>query len=301
VRGPVYAQRPSKAVTRAILIDALHRLSAIADLRTYQYVGFGALEFIDFDLVHRRLGVESMTSIEKRPGEVVRQSANVPFNGITVVEGDAKDVLPQLDWDPMSVVWLDFEDALNFKSVIPAVEYLCLKMRPGSVLAVTLRAAPHKPIDKRLEQLEDDIGPERVPDGVTDATLGGWGTAEVQRDVLNSIITAAVADRPGQRDRWTQLLNIEYNDTTQMQVVAGIIGGPGVDRAIGNCAFEEMDTFRSGPETLRIEVPYLTPKEQRLLNERLPRAKGARLRLPGVSKEDVAAYASAYRWLDSTG
>jgi len=296
--GPVYAQRPSKAVTRLVLVEMLQRLAAIQDLRRYQYVGFGALEFIDFDLVHRRLGVERMTSIEKRRGQVERQSANVPFNGIKVIEGDAKAVLPQLDWTPLSIVWLDFEDALNHTSVIPAVEYLAGKLRPGSVLAVTMRAEPHKPLSERLTQLEKDIGPERVPIGTTDATLGEWGTAAVQRDVLDSVVRATVGARTGQEDTWSQVLNIEYADVAKMQLVAGVIGGPVTDRVIANCAFSELGTYRPGRRSLRIEVPYLTPKEQRMLNERLPRTPRARLGLPGVAKDAVDAYAAAYRWLD---
>lgn len=300
MKGPVYAQRPSKAVTRVVLVEMLQRLAGLADVTTFQYVGFGALEFIDFDLVHRRLGIEQMTSIEKRPGQVVRQSANAPFRGIDVLEGDAKDVLPTLDWTQLSVVWLDYEDSLNYTSVIPAVEHAARKLRPGSVLAVTLRAEPHKPLAERLTRLEADIGPERVPIGTTNATLGDWGTATVQRDVLDSVIRAEIAGRAGGLDTWHQILNIEYADATKMQIVAGVVGGPGVDNAIRSCAFDGLGTYRAGKNALRIEVPYLTPKEQRILNEKLPRKSGARLNLPGVPKEAVKAYADAYRYLEPT-
>jgi hypothetical protein len=300
VAGPVYAQRPSKAVTRLVLVEALQRLAGIDVVSGYQYVGFGALEFVDFDLIHRRLGIRLMTSIEIKPGQVVRQSANIPYNGIRVLPGDAKDVVPTLDWDPLSVVWLDYEGALDYKSVIPAVEYLTLKLRPGSVLAVTLRAEPHKPREQRLSQLAIDIGPERIPAGTTDNTLGEWGTAAVQREVLDTIIRGSVASRTGGKDSWTQILNIEYCDTTKMQIVAGIVGGPGVDKAITGCGFSDLDTYRPGKKALRIEVPYLTPKEQRHLNERLPRSRRSRIRLPGVPKQDIEAYENAYRWLEPT-
>ncbi len=299
MRGrPVYAQRPSKAVTRAILVEWFQRLAPICAPSKYQYVGFGALEFIDFDLVHRRLGISRMTSIEKRPGQVERQAANVPFNGIDVIEGDAKVVLPQLDWTPFSIVWLDFEDGLNYSSVIPAVEYVARKLRPGSALAVTLRAEPHRPIDQRLTQLENDIGPERVPVGTTSATLGEWGTAAVQYQVLDAIVRTEVGNRTGQQDVWHQVLNVQYADETKMQIVGGVIGDPVVDRLIASCGFKDLSTYRPGDKPLRVEVPYLTPKEQRLLNEKLPRRPRARLGLPGVKREAVEAYAAAYRWLE---
>jgi hypothetical protein len=300
MKGPVYAERPSKAVTRLVLVEMLHRLAGIQEVTKYQYVGFGALEFIDFALVHRRLGLRNMTSIENKPGQVVRQTANTPYNGIRVLEGDAKDVLPTLDWEPLSIVWLDYECSLNTKSVIPAVEYLALKLRPGSVLAVTLRAEAHKPSSERLGKLKNDIGPERVPAGTTENTLGDWGTAHLQWNVLNSIIRTEVLSRRGGADTWKQLLNIEYCDVTRMQLVAGIVGGPGLDKAIDSCAFESLVTYRPGDSALRIQVPYLTHKEQQHLNERLPRSPHSRLRLPGVPDKEIKDYENAYRWLEPT-
>jgi hypothetical protein len=297
---PVYAQRASKAVTRLVFVEMLQRLAGLEDVSKYQYVGFGALEFLDFDLVHRRLGLKSMTSIESKPKQVIRQSANIPYNGIHVVEGDAKDVLPNLDWEPLSIVWLDFECGLNYRSVIPAVEYLARKLRPGSVLAVTLRAEPHTPISDRLNTLKEDIGPERVPAGTNENTLGDWGTARLQHVVLDSIIRAEISSRRGGQDTWTQLLNIQYRDVTKMQIIAGIVGGPGLDQVIASCRFDGLATYRSGEDALRIEVPYLTAKEQRLLNERLPRSPRARLHLPGVPAEEIKNYENAYRWLQST-
>lgn len=297
--GPVYAQRPSKAVTRLVLVEMLQRLAGIESLAKYQYVGFGALEFVDFDLVHRRLGIRAMTSIESKPAKVDRQKANRPFAGITVLGGDALTVLPTMSWQQLSVVWLDFECMLN-TNAIAIVQYMAGVLKPGSVLAVTLNAEPGRKINGRVTELENAIGPERVPNGTTGATLGDWGTAELQRDVLISEIDAVVASRRGGEDTWQQLLNIEYRDGAAMQIVAGIIGGPGMDQAITNCRFDKVDAYRPGKAALRVEVPYLTPKERRYLNERLPRAKYARLKLPGVADAEVRAYESAYRWLEST-
>jgi len=53
-----YALRPCKNMQRKTLCEDLARLSRIAGLATYRYVGFGAIGFHDFCLFHQRLGLE---------------------------------------------------------------------------------------------------------------------------------------------------------------------------------------------------------------------------------------------------
>src|SRR5215831_9133797 len=98
-----YEVRPSKAVTRLIFVDLLRRLTPIGKPEDYQYVGFGALEFIDFDLVHRVVGVNDMVSIEADSNSIARYEWNRPFNSITLMPGRASTVLPTIDWRRLSI------------------------------------------------------------------------------------------------------------------------------------------------------------------------------------------------------
>ena len=43
-----------------MLVEGLQRLSAMADLQAYEYIGFGALEFVDFEMMRRGLGISFM-------------------------------------------------------------------------------------------------------------------------------------------------------------------------------------------------------------------------------------------------
>ena len=72
-------------------VDAMRRLSSFRPLPAYRYVGLGGYEFVDFDLVHRALGVNRMTSIESAVDEK-RLKFNRPFPGIDLKVGTSNEV-----------------------------------------------------------------------------------------------------------------------------------------------------------------------------------------------------------------
>ena len=97
-----YEFRPAKAAQRRMIVDACRRLTAIAALDQYQYVGFGGLEFIDFVEFHRGLGILQMTSIERDTNMLHRLEFNKPYRGVRLLMGEARDELPQIDWTKLS-------------------------------------------------------------------------------------------------------------------------------------------------------------------------------------------------------
>ena len=50
-----YIARPAKSIQRLMIIETLRRLRAFAPLSEYEYVGFGAHEFVDFELASEKL------------------------------------------------------------------------------------------------------------------------------------------------------------------------------------------------------------------------------------------------------
>lgn len=292
--GPVYSQRPSKDVTRRIFVDALLRLSKIADPSTFQYVGLGALEFIDFDLIHRHLGIGNLVSIENAPN-IERYESNKPYQCVTVIGGHTGDVLPRINWDGLSIVWLDYETQLT-QSEISDISYLCSKLIPGSVLAVTLNAHPGSLSDRR-NRLASNVGNDRVPLRVDDDTLGGWGWAIAQQRVLFSTVRNRLGKRVDSAT-WRQFLNIRYRDGARMQLVAGVISTPALNDVLDSCHFERLKYYRPGAAAIEIEVPYLTDREQSALRQRLPRLpRQRRHQIVGVDSELVDNYAEFYQWI----
>jgi len=289
-----YEIRPSKAITRLVFVDVLRRLATMANMQDYQYVGFGAVEFIDFELIHRQLRITDMISIEDDPDGIERYEWNRPFNNITVLAGRSSTVLPTIDWSRLSVVWLDYTSALT-KGVIADCENLAQVLIPGSVLAVTINAHPARRIAGRRDALGKAIGRERVPIGVTDNRLGGWGLAQAQHSVLTACLQGVFAVKPDAAS-WRQLLNITYQDRAQMQMIAGIVGAPAVDRTLDQLRFEDLPEVRTGRNALHIRVPLLTSRERAWAEQHLPLpAAGSALSLPGVDDRDLKAYSRVYR------
>jgi Putative O-methyltransferase len=287
-----YEIRPAKAVQRRMIAHALSRLSFVENMSTYRYVGFGALEFIDFDLFHRALGIESMVSIERDTSLKERYEQNAPFRGIEVRMGCAHEVLPSLDWSPISIVWLDYTEQLT-REITTDVEFVARSARPGSVLVVTVNAEPSRPRTSRLSTLVERLGP-CVPSGLDDETLGGWGLASVQRSILQDIATQATRDAHG--GTLKQLFNFNYADGARMQTWGGIVSSSGVSRSIEACRFEDLDFIRLGEDPCRLVVPVVTAREAALIESQLPVQDGADPKVPGMTADDVRDYINVYRW-----
>lgn len=288
----VYAHRPSKDVTRQIFVDCLYRVVAQPGAPAFQYVGFGALEFIDFDMVHRVLGIDRLTSIEKAQ-DLERYRYNKPFRCISLEQGDAKDALTRIDWSGLSIVWLDYECTLN-QDVLSTLEYLCSKLTPGSVLAVTLNAHPG-PLEGRLDRFEANVSTTRVPNGIDDDRLGDWGWAAAQQQIAYALIRNRLKKRPDQA-AWWQMLNIHYQDNARMQLFAGIVSTHALRPQLESLRLDLRSYYRPYQESLLVKVPYLTNRERSALEQKLP-FRGRRPQLPGVTAEDIKQYADYYRWM----
>jgi hypothetical protein len=82
-----YLFRPAKNIERKMLCEALSRLSVIADVKHYQYVGFGSVYFADFTLFHKQLGIQKLISIESEEEMETRVRFNQPYSCIEVMVG----------------------------------------------------------------------------------------------------------------------------------------------------------------------------------------------------------------------
>lgn len=294
-----YLARPAKAIQRRMIVDACRRLGPFGPPHAYEYVGFGALEYVDFHLMRRGVGVVRMTSIEHDVMRRERYEFNRPYAEVDVLIGSASDRLKDVDWGGLRIAWLDYERALDHV-VLGDVAQLAQRLQPGSVLIVTVNAEPPRPAAKRRETLADRVGEARVPVGTTDASLAQWGLGDVQRRILAD---ALAEDLGARADRaWLhQLFDFRYADNARMQTFGGIVVIPALERTVDACRFEDLDFIRSpGQEPVVIEVPDLTSKERDHLDRQLPAAAGALPALPGLADAEAGQYARYYRWYPSS-
>jgi hypothetical protein len=292
-----YSERPAKDIQRRMIVEACRRLIAVAPLDTYGYVGFGGIEFIDFELIHRVLGVRNMTSIEKDREWPARYRFNRPFRTITVLTGKASEHLSSLDWDGLRIVWLDYEIPLKAE-VIRDCETVVRVLHPGSVLIVTVQARGDSSgrVGRKLDDLKTNLPEDRIPVGITEESLEGkWEFAKVQRRILAEAVNE-VAERRGDGSHLRQILNFFYADGVRMQTSGWVVSSTGLDQTIDGCRFAELGFVRTGDQPMELEVPVLTRRELQYLNQKLPLQRRARLQEGWLDRGLQEKYAKLYRW-----
>lgn len=307
-----YSVRAAKSTERKMLVDALRRCSVFASLSSYRYVGFGSAYFTDLSLVHRALGIENLISIEdateaKRP----RFNFNRPYECVTVLFGRAIEVLPTLDWTERTIAWLDYDRALNSEK-LSDIATICAAAPSGSVLAVSVNVDTRElegseesiqadVAERRLARLRDNVGADVVPVDVTAAQLRKWGLSDVSRRIINDTIIKTLtirngARRAGTRFKYEQIFHFRYSDNAKMLTVGGVIFDEGEAPKFASATFDDLSFVRRDSEPYEIEVPKLTFREIRHLDQQLPCATGVIASAPGVPEIDVANYTKLYRY-----
>ena len=293
-----YLARPAKAIQRRMIVDACRRLGPFGAPGTYEYIGFGALEFVDFHLMRRAVGIVKMTSIEHDFARRERYEFNRPYREVSVLIGSASDRLNEVDWSGLRIVWLDYLSALN-EEVLGDVAQVAQRLQPGSLFIVSVNAEPARPAETRKTVFAENVGESRVPLGTSDQTLAKWGWAGAQLRVLADAMAEDFSNRPDRA--WLhQLFDFRYADGARMQTYGGVVLIPALERTLESCRFEDLDFIReAGSEPVIIEVPDLTAKERHHLERQLPAPTESLPALPGLSEADADQFARFYRWYPS--
>lgn len=303
-----YRLRPAKTIQRKMICDVLRKLSAFGKLGSYRYVGFGSMYFSDFVLFHKALEIKNMLSIEHDVENRDRFEFNRPFSCVEICYGESTEVLPTLDWDLRTILWLDYDCQLDH-SVLADLELFCTAAQPGSVLIVTVDARPDRPPDGypinehdayRLEQLKKRLDAESLPAQLAEADLTGWGTAQVSRDIINTQIVHMVNERNAARHpdtaiNYKQLFHFWYDDGAKMLTTGGLLHDAGQSALVEGCDFKSLFFVRTGKQPYVIEVPMLTYREICHLDASLPVDDCSKVDSPPLPLHMLEAYAELYR------
>jgi len=275
-------------------VDVMRRLSSFRPLDEYRYIGLGGYEFIDFDLVHRALGVNVMTSIEDAKSDK-RFIFNRPFADITIELGTTNDRLQDVAIGEPSIVWMDYCAPVR-QDVLQDVLLLGQRMAAGNLLLITVNAKPKEEEDERLADLEARVGDERIPMGVTDdKDLDGAGMANAQRQILAGELDAALRKRNDSTE-FRQLFDIQYRDTTRMQTWGGLFIDPDREPAFQAADFKSLSQVRTeGEEALVINVPILTAREVLKLEYEMEHGKSPP-ELDWLKASEERSFADLHRW-----
>ena len=117
---------------------------------------------------------------------------------------------------------------------------------------------------------------------------------------MNEILET-LNERNGARDPdnaiiYKQLFNFHYADGAKMLTVGGLLFDKGQSPQVSLCDFETLPFIRSDDDSYRIEVPCLTYKEIRHLDEQLPVDDCAKLDAHAIPVRDLRKYGRVYRY-----
>jgi hypothetical protein len=293
LRSPGWQFRPAKQIQRLMAVDSMRRLASFRRVADYGYVGLGGYEFIDFDLVHRALGIHRMISIENSDDDA-RLKFNRPFPDISIRVGTTNDMLGGIDMSEPWVIWLDFCSSVD-QSVLQDALLLGEKMAPGNMLLVTTNANAGRE-DDRLDRLEARVGPDRIPDDVNEnKDLDGAGTANAQREILATEVAAGI-HRRGDSTRFEQILDIRYADTSRMQTWGGVFVDDSTQGNFAAADFESLSQVSlAGSQPLTIDVPVLTAREVLKLEYELRHGEDPP-QLDWLTTSEEQSFAELHRW-----
>lgn len=303
-----YALRPAKNIERKMLCETFASLSCVSPIPKYRYIGFGSFEFVDFRLFHQRLGIYDMISIEREKNrkKQERVQCNLPYSCIQMEWGISNEILPTLDWNKRTIIWLDYDSVLNSEK-LEDIRLVSGSLKSGSLLVVTVDSMPknfenttddiHK---TRYIELEKFVGKKKIPIHVKGKDLANWGLAEVSREIINNEIVQSLADRnsplsTSSKISYKQLFNFHYDDGTKMLTVGGLFLNPTDQKKVDGDIFKHLDFIRADKSFYSIETPVLTLRELRLLDKCLPKSV-IDSRINWIPKEERLKYKKIYRY-----
>ena len=273
--NPFYHLRPNKYVDRQLFVMALERLNSHKQLSGYHYVGFGSYMFDDFKLIHNRLHITNMTSLECDTSIISRAEFNLPYKCINLRTQSSTDFISNEELkDTGNIIWLDYTNPAELGSQFSDYSALLSLLYPMDIIRITLNANPSslgKPPSvsdihaKRLEELRSRID-SHLPTNIKPEDLV---TKNYPMTLLKCLKKASLSVLRG-KYYLLPLMATVYQDGQQMLTFTGIVVDSEIENSIKEC-FSELDFISCDWDKLNyVTIPELTIKETLAINNKLP-------------------------------
>lgn len=294
-----YELRPAKFVERKMLLTSLANICKHYKC-DYQYIGFGGIAFTDFKLFHKELHINEMTSIEG--GNLVEEERikfNKPFSFINLEFGLSTDILPKINLEKPSIVWLDYDNVLD-NNMFEDIAILFRKLPVGSVYLFTA----NRELKDRNTGEEYDVVPFKekfgslVPYNIKNKDFTGTENYKTIRKMLLSHIYSFINERNflGDDLKFHQLYNFLYQENrgAKMFTFGGVIEKRGFE--IEELGISEFDFLKTEEDAYRIKIPNLTNKETDWINKHFDTEKEL-VSSKIVRQDDLDKYKKTYKYL----
>lgn len=313
---PFYHLRPNKYVDRCLFVDAVENLSTVINLKNHRYIGFGSYLFDDFKLIHNRLNISKMISLEADPCVYKRAIYNIPYKCIKVINQTSTDYISTGDWgNKNTIIWLDYTAPAELAAQFNDVAALTNILIPNDIIKVTFNAnssslgTPQKEdeplLEYRFRELKTRIG-EYIP---TDATPNDVTTANYPiliLQCLHKLLEGLFVETKYDRRYLLPLFSTVYKDGQTMVTFTGIVlDNHNFERQIRQHFKKSKYVNFSWDNPSKIDIPELTVKETLEMNKLLP-SNNAQKQLSKKFDfvfenidDEVASYISFYKYYPS--
>lgn len=316
-----YHLRQNKYVERRVFVDLLGYLDRWRPLEEYLYVGFGAIYFEDFKLLHYQFAMNKMLSIEREQWVLPRQKVNVPFGCIDHKLCDSGEFIRNLDKYRSKyrvkniLAWLDYAGGLEIANQLNDVKALVPDLMANDILKVTFEAEPERlvpqsvPADEevfsaRLEKLRGLLGTQFLPEGLKPEQMTETGYPKILCEAFRRVVAAAIKESP--ELVFQPIGCYAYKDSVQMVTLTGIVlRRADTARFLTRTKLGSFDLAGLSWELHRVEVPDLSLREKFILDREIfnKTAKGVEKKIGFAFAKDrpeslsmIQSYMKFYRY-----
>jgi hypothetical protein len=210
-----YQLRPNKYVERQLFVELLTYLGKFLDIHNYLYISMGGRLLEDFKLVHSRLNLSRMMSIEGDNITYGRQQFNLPLEHINCEMMESRTLVENFEeytanyGESGVIVWLDYAAAKKRGQQLSEFSTLVSKLRKFDVVKITLNASL-----KSLLAVSDDL--ENEGKSLCELSVQEKGFRKLQKqlgDLLDGELTVA--------DLTSAMLPVILADSVRRAAVAG--------------------------------------------------------------------------------
>lgn len=290
-----YSIRPAKATVRRMIVEALAQLSPLVPVDKYRYIGMGGTYFRDFQIVHRRLGICDMVTIEAKQSAEERIKFNLPLACIKVVMQHTNDALPRMAFeDSPHIIWLDYEGRVD-QGVFSDIDEVVGRCASATVLILTVNAerVDGDAREHWLSEIEADRANPRTRKEYAQLSY------RALRDQIKAVLSFRNAARPKEKHmKFHQMFHMIHADGAQMLTVGGALIAETDQHRWDKCRIDSLTYTRSGEAPYPVRIPRLTRREwQHLLSVMPDKAEAMdAATIAGIPARDAREFASVYRY-----
>jgi len=296
--GVSYNLRPNKFVERQLFVELLGKICSGQPPSKYAYISLGGPQLEDQRLVHQRLGIETLISLEADPVVYKRQLFNLRPSYIQCWEATTSDIVTDFDIftdeysDKEFILWFDYSSPRQRREQIVEYQTLLGKLHTSDILKITMNANPLTLGEAKIDESDEDAQKRRLealnkqldsflpatPIQHTEMTKRGFVPV-----LCNAIRIASLNATQNTRKQAVPLAIFVYQDGPHQMLTITI-------RLVKEADIEDFQNKLTGlgweylpsdwDDFTRINVPNLTAKE-RLYIEKLLFAKDNQ----GIHKE----------------